>query len=91
MVLTGREDSAQLLEGLERENLFLLPLDDDGGSDRYHPLFRELLRGELKRREPTASRSCIAGRRSGWRRVTRSTRRCATCSTPATSSRPATW
>jgi LuxR family maltose regulon positive regulatory protein len=51
-VLTGREDSARLLEAIERENLFLIPLDDRRELYRYHHLFRELLEVELKRREP---------------------------------------
>ena len=50
--LTGRDDSAQLLETIERENMFLAPLDDRREWYRYHHLFRELLEAELKRREP---------------------------------------
>ena len=50
--LTGRDDSAQLLEAIEHENLFLAPLDDRREWYRYHHLFRELLEVELKRREP---------------------------------------
>jgi LuxR family maltose regulon positive regulatory protein len=52
MELTGREDSARLLEAVERENLFLAPLDDRREWYRYHHLFRELLEVELGRREP---------------------------------------
>ena len=50
--LTGRDDSARLLEAIERENLFLAPLDDRREWYRYHHLFRELLQVELGRREP---------------------------------------
>ena len=50
--LTGRDDSAQLLEAIEHENLFLSPLDDRREWYRYHHLFRELLEVELRRREP---------------------------------------
>ena len=50
--LTGRDDSARLLEAIEHENLFLAPLDDRREWYRYHHLFRELLEVELERREP---------------------------------------
>ena len=52
MELTGRDDSARLLEVIEGENLFLSPLDDRREWYRYHHLFRELLEAELRRREP---------------------------------------
>ncbi len=51
-VLTDREDSAAVLETIERENLFLVPLDERREWYRYHHLFRELLEAELRRREP---------------------------------------
>jgi len=41
--------SASRLESLARSNLFLVPLDRDGESYRYHHLFQELLRSELAR------------------------------------------
>jgi LuxR family transcriptional regulator, maltose regulon positive regulatory protein len=52
--LTGRKDSGRLLSAIERENLFLVPLDDVGEQYRYHHLFGDLLQTELKRREPQA-------------------------------------
>ena len=48
----GRDDSAGSLESLARSNAFVLSLDDHGESYRYHHLFRDLLRAELKRRHP---------------------------------------
>ncbi len=45
-------DSASVLEGMERENLFLVPLDTSRHWYRYHQLFGELLRTELRRSEP---------------------------------------
>ena len=51
-ILSDREDSAALLETIERENLFLIALDDHREWYRYHHLFRELLEAELGRREP---------------------------------------
>jgi LuxR family maltose regulon positive regulatory protein len=50
--LTGRQDGAQMLERLERENAFLLALDRR--RYRYHPMFRELLRSQLRYRMPDA-------------------------------------
>lgn len=47
-----RDGSGEVLNRLSRSNLFLVPLDDQGGSFRFHPLFRQLLSIELERREP---------------------------------------
>ena len=44
--------SASVLEKIERENLFLVPLDTSRHWYRYHQLFGELLRTELRRTEP---------------------------------------
>ena len=41
-----------MLDALSRSNLFLVPLDDEAGSYRFHPVFAQLLRVELERREP---------------------------------------
>ena len=48
----GTTGSADMLEALERSNLLVVPLDRQRDWYRYHPLFRELLRGELERHEP---------------------------------------
>ncbi len=50
--VTGRADSQQLLEEIERANLFLVPLDEVRGWWRYHQLFAELLRARLQRERP---------------------------------------
>jgi LuxR family maltose regulon positive regulatory protein len=47
-----RNDSASVLESLERFNRFLVPLDRTRTWYRYHHLFRDLLRSELQHREP---------------------------------------
>jgi len=44
--------SASVLETIERENLFVVPLDMSRRWYRYHHLFGELLRAELQRSEP---------------------------------------
>ncbi len=47
-----QEGSAEMLDELSRSNLFLVPLDDEAGSYRFHHVFAQLLRVELERREP---------------------------------------
>ena len=47
-----QRDSESMLDVLSRSNLFLTPLDDEGRWYRFHPLFGQLLRVELERREP---------------------------------------
>jgi LuxR family maltose regulon positive regulatory protein len=44
--------SASVLEKIERENLFVVPLDMSRHWYRYHHLFGELLRADLQRSEP---------------------------------------
>jgi len=48
--ITGKVDSQTMLETLERENLFFMPLDDNRQWFRYHRLFADYLHEELKRR-----------------------------------------
>ena len=47
-----QDGSAAMLDALSRSNLFLVPLDDQGGWYRFHHLFAQLLRVELERCEP---------------------------------------
>ena len=47
-----QQDSELMLDVLSRSNLFLAPVDDEGWWYRFHPLFAQLLRVELERREP---------------------------------------
>jgi LuxR family transcriptional regulator, maltose regulon positive regulatory protein len=42
-------DGQEMLEAIERANLFLVPLDDERRWYRYHHLFAELLRQRLRR------------------------------------------
>lgn len=58
-------DSATTLERIERENLFLVPLDSARRWYRYHHLFSELLRSELRRTEPDAIRP-LHERAAAW-------------------------
>jgi LuxR family transcriptional regulator, maltose regulon positive regulatory protein len=45
--VTGRRDAAALLRSMEAANLFVVALDDDRTSYRYHHLVRDVLRAEL--------------------------------------------
>jgi LuxR family maltose regulon positive regulatory protein len=50
--VTGRDDSQAMLERLERENLFIVPLDETREWYRYHRLFADVLQHELRRHIP---------------------------------------
>jgi LuxR family maltose regulon positive regulatory protein len=50
--ITEEEGGQAMLETLEREGLFLSPLDDRREWFRYHPLFADFLGEELNRRHP---------------------------------------
>jgi LuxR family maltose regulon positive regulatory protein len=50
--VTGREGGQEMLEALERDNLFLVPLDDSREWFRYHRLFADFLHEELNRHHP---------------------------------------
>ena len=47
--VTGRSDSADLLERIEKSHLFLISLDEQRQNYRYHNLFAEFLRTQLQR------------------------------------------
>ena len=51
-VLTGQEDGQETLEGLERANLFVFPVDEERRFYRYHRLFARFLRRQLQREHP---------------------------------------
>ena len=50
--VTGRPDAAALLRRIEAANLFIVALDDDRRSYRYHHLVREVLRTQLRATDP---------------------------------------
>jgi len=50
--VTRQQHSGAMLEGLSRTNLFVAPGHRDRGWYRFHPLFAQVLRAELERREP---------------------------------------
>jgi len=53
VAVTARPDAAALLRAVEAAHLFLVPLDDERTSFRYHPLVRRILRAELYARDRT--------------------------------------
>jgi LuxR family maltose regulon positive regulatory protein len=63
----GSEGSGfqEILESLERANLFLVPLDDRREWYRYHRLFADLLRRRLHRSRPDLV-PILHGRASAW-------------------------
>jgi LuxR family transcriptional regulator, maltose regulon positive regulatory protein len=50
--VTEREHGKKILDVLERNNLFLIPLDDQRQWYRYHPLFAEVLQSRLLDEQP---------------------------------------
>ncbi len=51
-VLTDSDKAPALLEQVERDGLFVMPLDQEQQWFRYHQLFQEFLLTELRRRHP---------------------------------------
>jgi LuxR family maltose regulon positive regulatory protein len=52
--VTGRADAQEVLEGLDRANLFTVALDEVGQWYRYHHLFAEMLKHRLQQSQPDA-------------------------------------
>jgi LuxR family maltose regulon positive regulatory protein len=57
VAVSGRPDAAALLHDIDAANLFLVPLDDDRTIFRYHHLVRQVLRAELRARDPARERA----------------------------------
>jgi len=64
--LTGQGDGADTLEHLQRDNLFTIPLDDEGLWYRYHHLFGDLLRKRLQQATSPEQLSELHRRASQW-------------------------
>lgn len=65
--VAGAANAAEIIEVLERENLFIVPLDEIRRWYRYHHLFAQVLRGQLEQAEP-AMLPVLHGRASAWHR-----------------------
>jgi LuxR family maltose regulon positive regulatory protein len=63
----GSANAAGIIDVLERENLFLIALDDDRQWYRYHRLLRQMLRSLLMETEP-ADVPALHARASRWHR-----------------------
>jgi len=63
--VTEREDGKEMLDVLERSNLFLIPLDDKRQWYRYHHLFAEVLQAHLMEAQPEQV-SSLHQRASAW-------------------------
>ena len=50
--VTSRQDSQDVLEGLEHANLFVDPMDEIRGWYRYHQLFADVLNQRLRHEQP---------------------------------------
>ena len=63
--VTRGRGAQRMLETLDKENLFVLPLDEERRWYRYHHLFAEVLRHHLRRSEPSLVPE-LHRRASGW-------------------------
>ncbi|MGB7962395.1 MAG: LuxR C-terminal-related transcriptional regulator [Propionicimonas sp.] len=63
--VTGLDSGTRMLTSLERANLFVVPLDDQGQWFRYHHLFADVLRARLLAEQPEQV-PVLHGRASQW-------------------------
>ena len=70
--VTGSAGAAAIIDLLERENLFVVPLDEDRRWFRYHHLFAQVLRGQLTTAEPSLA-PALHARASAWHQASGST------------------
>ncbi len=74
--VTGGQDAAALLRAVDTADLFLVALGDERTSFRYHHLVRQILRGELRARDPARERT-LQLRAAGWSEASGDIRRAA--------------
>ena len=74
--VTGRQDAAALLRGIDVAHLFLVALDDERTTFRYHRLVRQVLRVELRARD-RAGEQALQLRAAEWFEATGDIRRAA--------------
>jgi LuxR family maltose regulon positive regulatory protein len=74
--VSGRRDAAALLHGLDAANLFLVALDEERTSFRYHHLVHQILRTRLRARDPARERA-VQMRAGEWFESTGDVRRAA--------------
>jgi len=64
--VTGAADGQAMLEGLERRNLFVVPLDDERRWYRYHHLFADLLQTRLQHQAGPERVAELRSRAAAW-------------------------
>ena len=74
--VTERQDAAALLHTIDAANLFLVALDDERASFRYHHLVQRVLRAELRARD-RAREQALQSRAGEWFESAGDTRRAA--------------
>ena len=74
--VTARPDAAALLRGIDAAHLFLVALDDERTSFRYHHLVRQVMRAELRARD-RAREQAVQLRAAEWFEAAGDTRRAA--------------
>ena len=74
--VTGRQDAAALLHSIDAANLFVVPLDEERTSFRYHHLVHQILRTRLRARDPARERA-VQLRAGEWFESTGDVRRAA--------------
>ena len=74
--VSGRRDAAALLHGLDAANLFLVALDEERISFRYHHLVNQILRARSRARDPARERA-VQVRAGEWFESTGDVRRAA--------------
>lgn len=72
--VSDRPDAAAMLHHLDGAGLFVVPLDDEWTTFRYHHLVRQVLRAELRARDPGRERALHA-RAGEWFEAASDTRR----------------
>jgi LuxR family maltose regulon positive regulatory protein len=72
--VSEQQDPAALLHHIDTANLFLVPLDDERTIFRYHHLVRQVLRAELRARDPARERA-LQLRAGAWCETVGDTRR----------------
>ena len=69
--VTGRQDAASVLRRVDVANLFLVPLDDERTSFRYHHLVRQVLRASCRRTRDRARERMLQLRAAEWFEIDR--------------------
>ena len=64
--VTGFQSSQTILQSLYRENIFLIPLDNEGKWFRYHHLFADLLNARLRQDLPAEEIAALHLRAADW-------------------------